>query len=225
MAAQETGEAHAESGVSEPEEEPTERRKAPRKSLLERVPWEVLGRWDPREINAEELDAAILEHAKEAFVAGGIAKLHFVKSTDKDLGGWKRKDYYGMRKDVVCYRYQCPLAYRSKCPAQLRLTKGLTSVVLEKKNSHDAEVHSKDHAKGLKWQQKESIAQAVSVAPLQSGTQIRRNLHRDSPEKRIDPSYNRGLCRECRIRRLISCPFFQACAARRLLVPDSNDCS
>ena len=90
-----------------------------------------------------------------------------------------------------------------KCPAQLRLTKGLTSVVLEKKNSHDAEVHSKDHAKGLKWQQKESIAQAVSVAPLQSGTQIRRNLHRDSPEKRIDPSYNRCLCRECRIRRLI----------------------
>ena len=63
------------------------------------------GRWDPREINAEELDAAILEHAKQAFVAGGIAKLHFVKSTDKDLGGWKRKDYNVMRKDVVCYRY------------------------------------------------------------------------------------------------------------------------
>ena len=67
MAAQETREAHAESAVSEPEEEPTERSKAPRKSLLERVPWEVLGRCDPREINAEELDAAILEYAKEAF--------------------------------------------------------------------------------------------------------------------------------------------------------------
>ena len=114
-----------------------------------------------------------------------------------------------MRKDVVCYRYICPLAYRSKCPASLRLTKGPTSVVLEKIHSHDAEVHSKDHAKGLKWQQKESIAQAVSVAPLQSGTQIRRNLHRDSPEKRIEPSYNRCLCRECRIRRLISCLFFR----------------
>ena len=38
-----------------------------------------------------------------------------------------------------------------------------TSVVLEKINSHDAEMHSKDHAKGLKWQKKESIAQAVSV--------------------------------------------------------------
>ena len=51
------------------------------------MPWEVLGRCDPREINAEELDAAILEHTKQAFVAGGIPKLHFVKSTYKDLGG------------------------------------------------------------------------------------------------------------------------------------------
>ena len=37
MAEQETGEAHAESAVSEPEEEPTERRKGPRNLLLERL--------------------------------------------------------------------------------------------------------------------------------------------------------------------------------------------
>ena len=55
--------------------------------------------------------------------------------------------------------FSCPLVYHSKC---------LMSVVLEKKNSHNAKVHSKDQAKCLKWQQKESIAQAVSVAPLQS---------------------------------------------------------
>ena len=73
-------------------------------------------------------------------------------------------DHYFVCKDVVCYRNICPLAYRSKCPAQLRLIKGLTSVVLEKIHSHDA---SKDHAKGLKWHPKESIAQVVSVAPLQ----------------------------------------------------------
>ena len=112
-----------------------ERRKTPRKLLLELAPWEVLGGWDPREINAEELDAAILEHATQAFVAGGIPKLHFVNSTDKDLGGWKRKDDYVMRKGVVCYRYTCPLAYRSKCPAQLLLTNGPMRVVLEDKFS------------------------------------------------------------------------------------------
>ena len=117
MAAQATGEGHAESAVSEPKEGPTEPCKAPWKLLLERVPWEVLGRWDPREINTEELDAAILEHAKQAFMASEIPKLHFVKSTDKDLGGWKRKDHYVMRKDKVCCRYICPLAYRSKCPS------------------------------------------------------------------------------------------------------------
>ena len=64
-------------------------------------------------------------------------------------------------------------------------------VVLEKKYSQDAEVHSNDHAKDLKWQHKESTAhwaQAVSVATLQSGTQICCNLHHVSPEKRIDPS-------------------------------------
>ena len=79
-----------------------------------------------------------------------------------------------------------------KCPAQLRLTKGPNrqmSVVLETKNSNDAEVYSNPHAKGLKWQQKRYVAQAVLVAPLQSGKQIRRNLHCDS-EKSMDPSYN-----------------------------------
>ena len=45
-----------------------------------------------RVIKAEEQDAAILENAKQAFVAGGIPKLHFVKSTEKDLDRWKRKD-------------------------------------------------------------------------------------------------------------------------------------
>ena len=146
MAEQPTGEAHGESDVSEPEEEATERRKMRRKSLLERTPWEVLGRWDPRMINATVLDAAILQHAKQAFIAGGIPKLDFVKSTEKDLVGYN--DDYDMHNGVVCYHDICPPAYRSKCPAQLRLTKGPMSVVLEKKNSHNAEVHSTAHASG-----------------------------------------------------------------------------
>ena len=53
-----------------------------------------------------------------------------------------------MNNGVVCYHDICPPAYRSKCPAQLRLTKGPMSVVLEKKNSHNAEVHSTAHASG-----------------------------------------------------------------------------
>ena len=42
-------------------------------------------------------------------------------------------------------------------------------------------LHSNHLAKGLKRQQKRYVAQAVSVAPLQSGNQIRRNLLCDSP--------------------------------------------
>ena len=38
-----------------------------------------------------------------------------------------------MCNGAVCYRYISTFAYRSKCPAQLRLTKGVKSVVLEKK--------------------------------------------------------------------------------------------
>ena len=67
MAEQPTGEALPESEVSKPQQEAEELRKNQRNSLLERSPWEVLGRWDPREINAEELDAAIVERAKQAF--------------------------------------------------------------------------------------------------------------------------------------------------------------
>ena len=107
-----TGEAHAEFEVSEPEEEPTDRQKTPRKLLLERVSWEVLGRWDPREINAEDLDAAILEHAKQAFVASGITKLHFIKSTDKDLASprWMEE------KRRLCHAQRCSMLPLYMCP-------------------------------------------------------------------------------------------------------------
>ena len=61
-------------------------------------------------------DAAILEHVKQEFVTCGIPKLvsllNFVKSTEKYLGGWKRKDKYEMRNDVVCY---CYCAVLSSC--------------------------------------------------------------------------------------------------------------
>ena len=74
-------------------------------------------------------------------------------------------------------------------------TEGLMNVVLENKFSWDAKVHSNDHFKGLKWQHKESTPQATSSylggTIWQSETQIRRNLHRDSPEERIDPPYKR----------------------------------
>ena len=54
-------------------------------------------------------------------------------------------------------------------------------------------------------------------------TQIRRNLHRDFQEKRINPSYNRCLGHEGRLGRLVSC-FFQACAAHSLSVPKAFSC-
>ena len=62
-----------------------------------------------------------------------------------------------MINSVVRYHYFCPLAYCSKGPAHLQLTKGPISVVLAKKNSHYAKVHSNDHAKVPKCQQKETI--------------------------------------------------------------------
>ena len=78
MAEQLTGEVHAESEVSKTEEAEEECWKSQRKSHPERTPWKFPVQWDSREINAEELDAAILEHAKQAFVAIGIPRLHFV---------------------------------------------------------------------------------------------------------------------------------------------------
>ena len=68
----------------------------------------------------------------------------------------------------------------SSCTLQtLSCTKTIDQGSDEEENSCDAEMHSNDHAKGLKWQQKASIAQAALVAPLQSGVQIRHKLHRD----------------------------------------------
>ena len=68
--------------------------------------------------------------------------------------------------------------------------KGPIRVILDKKNSYDAQVHRNYHAKGFKEQQKEFIEQAVSLAPynpaLRSIAMFTVTL-----EKRTDPSLNR----------------------------------
>ena len=60
--------------------------------------------------------------ARQAFVNDWVP---IVKYSDKDLGAWKIKDKCEMSHRVECYHYICPLAYHSKNPAQLQLTRVL----------------------------------------------------------------------------------------------------
>ena len=63
MAKQPTGEVRAESEVSETEEAAEESQKVQSQEHQRHcISWEALDQWDPREINAEELNATILEH-------------------------------------------------------------------------------------------------------------------------------------------------------------------
>ena len=101
--------------------------------------------------------------------------------------------------NCVVYQHICPLAYHSKCPAQLQSTQGPISVVFlmmlrcKFLRCLDAQQSSSKGPQVAAKRVYNSITQAVSSAPLQTGTQIRhsRDWHRDSPEKRNDPSHNR----------------------------------
>ena len=162
-----------------------------KKSRKSRV-WEIIGEWDLTAERDDFVDAEIIRIANEKMAEGGIRKLRTFKHSDTDLGYWKERDRHSTPgQSTLIIRYRCPLSVRCKCPALLRLTKTSTRITLEQSEMHKEDDHSTDNSKFLTWQQRESVVRAVSVAPLSSGTAIRRSLSRTSPDKSIDAEKQR----------------------------------
>ena len=140
------------------------------------------------------IESELLRLAQEQMQLGAISSLRTFKAHDTDLGLWKVKDVYkNPNSSTTITRYRCPLNFRCKCKAMLRITRSGTKVIFEVADMHGPETHApkKDKSKYLKWEQRESVAKAVQVAPLLSSTALRRNLHRFSPEKKITSDKSR----------------------------------
>ena len=153
--------------------------------------WEILGSWDPTTEESSFINSELERIATEKMAAGGITKLAYLRTSATDLGQWKVKDVFeSSETGSKIIRYQCPLKTRCKCPALLKVVHSQTLVRIFMSQMHDTESHAadKDKSKYLNWQQKNEVKAHVLVDPLASAAQMRRNLHRTSPQKKIPPA-------------------------------------
>ena len=164
----------------------------PQKSKRVFRAWQPLGQWDPTTDLDEFIESELTRIAQEKMAVAGITKLSSFKTHATDLHLWKVKDVYrSPASGLTVTRYKCPLMSRCKCLAMLRVSRSPTLISIDESNMHQANSHNVDQSKFLTWQQRESISAAVQVAPLQTATSLRRQLHRTSPEKAIKPAHAR----------------------------------
>ena len=155
--------------------------------------WELIGRWNPATDDKAFIDAEIARIAKEKMAVCCVTKLHLTKSKPTDLSMWKLWDTWPVSDTSFVHRYRCPLSSRFKCPALLKIERRDTVVQMFESKMHTVESHDpgKDRGKYLKHHQKELVTQAVSLNPTASSAQLRRNIHRSSPDKQILPKHKR----------------------------------
>jgi len=95
----------------------------------------------------------------------------------------------------------CPFRDRCNCECEAKITHAPEHVTLYFHKAHSAVDHlEKDTGKYLKFQQKYLIADAVKVAPLQTASELIRNVQ-DSPTKMIDHKLKNSVARLLRKRR------------------------
>jgi hypothetical protein len=94
------------------------------------------------------------------------------KQLDTDVGLWKlrRAEYYNSRTDEWIRVYKCPMSYRCKCKALVRIIARKDYKLLEFYGTHDENSHANDNSKKLKYNQIDAIYNSVMIAPKQSAT-------------------------------------------------------
>ena len=153
--------------------------------------WELIGEWNPTTEDKDFIDAEIARIAKEKLAEGGITKLHSNRAKSTDLSLRKQRDSWPVSETTGVLR--CPLSSRMKCRALLKVDRRDHLVQMFMSEMHTVESHApaKDSGKYLKLHQKELVAQAVNMNPGCTAAQLRRNIHRTSPDKQILPKHSR----------------------------------
>ncbi len=84
--------------------------------------------------------------------------------------------------------FRCPLHHICNCQAGILIIEGPDWIQLDRCGEHNANSHDDDQSKYVKHEQIVAVADAVTVAPQQSASQLRCNLQlAESPTKHIEP--------------------------------------
>ena len=194
---------------SEPEEELEEQPEDPeefdvgqgkkrKKSANIAREFEEYDRWDRTDTSDEDILAHIRRHLNELNQSAGIQALPGSHKDRTNLYGnfQFRRKWESNGGKVLNTILSCPLRNRCGCQCQAKIVEQPTTTVLFIADQHTAADHiqDRDGGKYLKFQEMSRIASAVKVAPLQTATELIRNLQ-DSPTKELNPMMKKSVQR------------------------------
>jgi len=170
--------------------------------------WTPLEEWDATQFLASELEAKILRVATERMEESGLVEWPSTRTKPgKSIGLWCLcKSYVKDLGQTTVETYYCPLKNRTNCPVQLRVTRSLTTVLVETSGGEhtQARCHAHDHSKNLTYKQRLAVAKVVKINPRATPTDIRRALHHMSPNGKLTPGQTRSVRSVVKIQKRIT---------------------
>jgi hypothetical protein len=122
-----------------------------------RKEWTLLEEWDVNQYLATELEANILLVATARMEESGLVEWPSTRAKPgRSIGLWCLcKSYVKDSGQNTVRTYYCPLNNRTNCPVQLRVTRALTSVLVETSGGEhkQAHCHTHDRSKNLSFKE------------------------------------------------------------------------
>ena len=139
------------------------------------------------EMEPDDIDSEMFELAREFMNASKLKKLPSHNHNPNDFHLWKFSRKGTRRKSRQSFKvYKCPMCYRCRCDARIRITIGPDFTQIEKHGEHNVNSHDEDRSKYLKHDQIIAVSDAVTTAPNLSAAVLRRNLQMvDAPGSSI----------------------------------------
>jgi len=138
--------------------------------------WVLLQEWDAAQFTPETIEREKLAIFTEINIAACPDKFPVHKDRTAGLHFLTYDTSWTTSKGLVTKDlYDCPLKKRCKCKCQFLVCSSIVQTQLFVKSKHNAAAHANDTSKGLTYQQRKTIEQAVRTAPLQSAKSLARN--------------------------------------------------
>ena len=110
------------------------------------VEWTTMKRWSPEvieEIGQDNVDSEVEELCKIFMKESDLYAHPKHKYGESDIHLWKPSDEYIKRNGHVLVRvYRCPMWYRFRCDAEIRIQEGPGGLILQRTGTHDAFSHT-----------------------------------------------------------------------------------
>jgi len=178
---QRVGAAPAEENGSGTEQEEEEMEGSGKIRFRQHVAWKKVGEIHQDSRSQEEIEAMMLEIARDLLKPWIPQYLESHNKNDTDLYAWKRKTFYTTAKGVSVAVYRCPLHGSCACRSLLRVKRSDGVVIMEICHEHTPNSHKHSVAKKLSPAQKDAIITAVRGDPGVSSTGIRRHCEPTAP--------------------------------------------